>query len=132
MNENEVAELNGIQIAKEVTINLDDLKKSGRDIFEKEEKPVFITCGNRGIITIDKTGTEFLPALKFDKKLDTVGAGDTTLSALALCLSAGYTPGEAAWFANLAAGVTVQKLFETGTASDKEILDLFTNYPSNR
>jgi len=58
------------------------------------------------------------------KKLDTVGAGDTTISALTLCLATGIPPSEAAAFANLAAAVTVQKLFTTGTASGEEIIEL--------
>jgi phosphoglycolate phosphatase-like HAD superfamily hydrolase len=39
-------------------------------------------------------------------------------------LAAGYSPREAAEFANLVAGVTVQKLFITGTASPEEILGM--------
>jgi beta-phosphoglucomutase-like phosphatase (HAD superfamily) len=53
-----------------------------------------------------------------------VGAGDTVISAISLCLAAGIAPPESAAFANLAAAVTVQKLFTTGTASGKEILEL--------
>jgi phosphoglycolate phosphatase-like HAD superfamily hydrolase len=45
-------------------------------------------------------------------------------SALALCLGAGVCPAEAAEFANFAAAVTVQKLFQTGTASGSEILEI--------
>jgi len=41
-----------------------------------------------------------------------------------LCLGAGLAPAEAAEFGNLAAAVTVQKLFMTGSASGKEMLDL--------
>jgi len=58
------------------------------------------------------------------KKLDIVGAGDTVTSVLALCLGAGVRPAEAAEFANFAAAVTVQKLFQTGTASGAEILEV--------
>jgi phosphoglycolate phosphatase-like HAD superfamily hydrolase len=63
-----------------------------------------------------------VPGIQLLKKLDTVGAGDTVTSALALCLGAGVRPVEAAEFANFAAAVTVQKLFQTGTASGPEIL----------
>jgi phosphoglycolate phosphatase-like HAD superfamily hydrolase len=58
------------------------------------------------------------------KKLDIVGAGDTVTSALALCLGAGVGPAEAAEFANCAAAVTVGKLFQTGTASAMEIIEI--------
>ena len=62
------------------------------------------------------------PASSCSAKTDTVGAGDTVTSALALCLGAGLSPAEAAGFANFAAAVTVQKLFQTGTASPEEVL----------
>ena len=63
-----------------------------------------------------------IPGIQLLKKLDPVGAGDTVTSALALCLGAGVPPAEAAEFANFAAAVTVQKLFQTGTANGEEIL----------
>jgi phosphoglycolate phosphatase-like HAD superfamily hydrolase len=53
-----------------------------------------------------------------------VGAGDTVISALTLCLAAGIDPVEAAEMANFAAGVTVQKLYTTGTASAEEVLEV--------
>ena len=63
-----------------------------------------------------------IPGIQLLKKLDPVGAGDTVTSALALCLGARVPPAEAAEFANFAAAVTVQKLFQTGTAGGEEIL----------
>jgi phosphoglycolate phosphatase-like HAD superfamily hydrolase len=57
-------------------------------------------------------------------RVDPVGAGDTAVSALATSLAAGASPKEAAEFANYAAAVTVQKLFTTGTASPKEIMEI--------
>jgi phosphoglycolate phosphatase-like HAD superfamily hydrolase len=65
-----------------------------------------------------------VPGIQLMKKLDPVGAGDTVTSALALCLGAGVSPAEAAELANFAAAVTVQKLFQTGTASGEEILQV--------
>ncbi len=102
----------------------DELKEGGRQLCEQFHKPVFLTLGDKGILTFDDSGVNHIPGIIFDKQLDTVGAGDTVISALAACLGAGYTPAEAAAFANLAAGVTVQKLFQTGTASGDEILAL--------
>jgi phosphoglycolate phosphatase-like HAD superfamily hydrolase len=65
-----------------------------------------------------------IPGIQHLKKLDTVGAGDTVTSSLALCLGAKLSPYEAALFANFTAAVTVQKLFQTGTASPEEILEI--------
>jgi phosphoglycolate phosphatase-like HAD superfamily hydrolase len=72
----------------------------------------------------DQEGIHEIPGIQLTSKLDTVGAGDTGLSAVALCLAAGISPAEAAAFGNFASAVTVQKLFTTGTASGEEILEI--------
>ncbi|MBN1479639.1 HAD hydrolase-like protein [candidate division KSB1 bacterium] len=100
------------------------LEKIGMRLFAQFQKPVFLTRGDRGILAIDASGIRHVPGIHFMKKLDTVGAGDTVISALAAALAAGFPPAVAAEFANLAAGVTVQKLFQTGTASGQEIEQL--------
>lgn len=124
LNEIEVAQLNGIKVGYQDYVSLSDVERYGLQVFEKHKKPVFITCGNRGIVVVDEEGTTTLPALQLLSKIDTVGAGDTVLSALALCLGAGFSPLEAARFANFAAAVSIQKLFTTGTASGQEILEI--------
>jgi len=101
-----------------------ELERVGSHLYEQFHKPVFLTLGARGILAIDSDGIEHIPGILFDKPLDTVGAGDTVISALTAALAAGYPPGIAAEFANLAAGVTVQKLFQTGTAGADEIIEL--------
>ena len=83
---------------------------------------MFVTRGARGILTAADTGLHIAPGIQVLGKTDTVGAGDTVTAALALCLGAGCSPAEAAGFANLAASVTVQKLFQTGTASPEEVI----------
>lgn len=124
INEIEIAIMNGLDVNPQDYISIPDIKEYGLKVFEQNKKPIFVTCGSRGIICIDDRGVSEIPGIHLSKKLDTVGAGDTTISALALCLAAGLQPPEAASFANLAAAVTVQKLFTTGTASGKEILEL--------
>ena len=123
-NEIEIAVLNGMNVNPQGYISVSDIKKHGAEVYKQYEKPVFITCGERGIICIDSTGITEIPGIQLKKKLDTVGAGDTTISALTLCLAAGIPPAESVTFANLAAAVTVQKLFTTGTASGEEIIEL--------
>ena len=100
---------------------------TSRILFEKSKKPVFITRGSRGILAVDSIGLHEAPGIQLLRKLDTVGAGDTVISALALCLGAGIEPAQAAEFANFAAAVTVQKIFQTGTASGEEILNVAKN-----
>jgi bifunctional ADP-heptose synthase (sugar kinase/adenylyltransferase) len=53
--------------------------------------------------------------------IDTVGAGDTVIAAIAAVLGAGGDPDTAARLAALAAAVTVRKLLITGTATPDEI-----------
>jgi len=122
-NATEIARMNGVTIDPDKNIPLSRIEEFGIRVFKNRGKPVFVTCGERGMLTFDESGIHRIPGIHLLKKLDPVGAGDTSLSALALSLAAGFTPSLAAEFANLAAAVTVQKLFVTGTASADEILE---------
>ena len=123
-NDLEAAQLNNVEVKLDDVLTLADVKKYAENLYRQFNKPVFLTRGSRGIITIDDEGYHEAPGIQLLKKLDIVGAGDTVTSALALCLGAGVNPAEAAEFANIAAAVTVQKLFQTGTASGPEILEI--------
>jgi len=123
-NDYEAAQLNGIDVDLNDVLMLTDVRGYAQTLYEQFEKPVFLTRGARGIITVDNSGAHEIPGIQLLTKLDPVGAGDTVTSALALCLGAGISPAETAEFANFAAGVTVQKLYCTGTASGPEILDV--------
>lgn len=123
-NDIEAARLNEINADPTDVITLNDVKKYALNLYNQSAKPVFVTRGSRGILTADSTGIHEVPGIQLLNKLDTVGAGDTTVSAMALCLGAALNPAQAAEFANFAAAVTVQKLFQTGTASGDEILEI--------
>jgi rfaE bifunctional protein kinase chain/domain len=123
-NDREIASLTGLQVGADENVLVTDVKKYGREVFDKSKKPVFVTCGERGIIAFDSQGYHEVHGLQLKNKLDTVGAGDTAISAITLCLAAGISPAEAAVFGNFAAGVTVQKLYTTGTANATEILNI--------
>ncbi len=123
-NATEIARMNG-----EVFLPGDyiSMKKAGgyaQKVFNLSHKPVFVTCGERGMLAYDESGLHAIPGIQFLTRLDTVGAGDAVMSALALCLACGVKPPEAADFANFAAAITIQKLFITGTASGEEILSV--------
>jgi rfaE bifunctional protein kinase chain/domain len=118
----EAATLCGVEARPGDVIPLADTQKYAKMLFEKAQKPVFITRGPRGIIAADKAGLSMIPGIQILKKTDPVGCGDTTTSAIALALAAGYCPADAAQFANFAAAVTAQKLFQTGTANAAEIM----------
>jgi rfaE bifunctional protein kinase chain/domain len=86
--------------------------------------PLYITLGEKGCLAFFNGETWLLPAVAVKPPIDTVGAGDTFLGALACALAAGAAPWEAGLFANLSTGVTIKKLGVTGTASPEEILAL--------
>jgi len=123
-NDIEAARLNRIDADPNDAIPVKEVKKQALNLYKQSGKPVFVTRGSRGIITADSAGIHEIPGIQLLAKLDAVGAGDTTVSAIALCLGGGLSPAETAEFANYAAAVTVQKLFQTGTASGEEILEI--------
>ncbi len=122
INETELAFLSGKVYDPTNLFSLNEVVEMAGNVYMGE--PIFITCGEKGIISIDSNGTYHTPGIQLLNNLDTVGAGDTTLSALACCLATGLTTEASAYFANLAAAVTVQKLFTTGTADGDEILEI--------
>jgi rfaE bifunctional protein kinase chain/domain len=126
-NEVEAAILNGIKANYTDVFNVNDVRKFAEGLYKKHKKACFISRGKYGILAYDKNGLHEVPGLQFLKKLDTVGAGDTALSAISCALASGVETREAIEFANFAAGVTVQKLFQTGTASPEEIISVGTD-----
>ena len=97
---------------------------AAKNLYERFQKPLFITRGSRGSLTIDENGISEIPGLMILSKVDTVGAGDSYLAGAASALAAGYSMEIAATIGTYVAGVTVQKLFQTGTATPEEILGI--------
>jgi rfaE bifunctional protein kinase chain/domain len=86
--------------------------------------PAFVTLGGEGCLVASGGNVVRVPVARPDGAIDPVGAGDAFLATLGACLASGAPPIQAAGAANLAAGVTVRKLGETGVALPAEILDL--------
>lgn len=84
--------------------------------------PVCMTLGGDGCLVAEQDTLCHVPAARLSPPLDICGAGDTFLAAFGCTLAAGAALREAAHIANLASGVTVKKLGQTGTASREEIL----------
>ena len=123
-NQIEVARLNGIPAKTGDIVALHETKVHAQNKFNALQKPVFVTCGENGLVVADSNGLHHIPGIQVMKKIDPVGAGDTLLSALALCLGVDIDAVDAAKFANIAAAVSIRKLFQTGTASGEEISEL--------
>jgi rfaE bifunctional protein kinase chain/domain len=87
---------------------------------------LFVTRGQRGLSLFLPDGRHrLIQTTPAPGPVDTVGAGDTVLAALAAALAAGVEPVEAAYLANAAAYVTVQKLGTTGAAAPDEVRRAF-------
>lgn len=127
MNDTEAARLFGLK--KEVTdvVLHSEVKEAAAHLYRKFGKPLFITRGSRGSVIVDEKGVTDIYGLMIIAKVDTVGAGDSYLAGAASTLAAGYSMKEAAEIGSYVAGVTVQKLFQTGTASPEEILNIGTD-----
>jgi rfaE bifunctional protein kinase chain/domain len=95
-----------------------------RSLYERWGKTLFLTRGEDGCIVCDRHGVYEIPGLLILSPVDPVGAGDSMLAGIAAALAAGAEPFQAAELGSLVAGVTVQKLMQTGTATPEEILRL--------
>jgi len=91
-------------------------------LFRERGRPVFVTRGEHGCVVRDEGGLHKVPAVPVEPPIDSVGAGDSMLAAIAAALAVGSHPLAAARLGALAAAVTVKKLFQTGTAAPDEIL----------
>ncbi len=134
MNDTEASRQCNIKREPDEVISFSEVKNSAEQLFDTYCKPLLITRGSRGSIVADETGITEIPGLMIISRVDTVGAGDSYLAGAAVALAAGYPLVTAAELGTLVAGVTVQKLFQTGTASPDEIINIgsdpdFTWYP---
>src|SRR5229473_2990383 len=75
----------------------------------KGARTVVATLGERGAVVVTADGATAIPAFKA-KVVDTTGAGDCFVGALAARMSAGATPVEAARYASAAASCSVERL----------------------
>jgi bifunctional ADP-heptose synthase (sugar kinase/adenylyltransferase)/phosphoglycolate phosphatase-like HAD superfamily hydrolase len=99
-----------------------DVESLCRSLCERWGKPVFVTRGENGCVVCDAGRCSEIPGLLILSPVDPVGAGDSMLAGIAAALAVGAKPFAAAELGSLVAGVTVQKLMQTGTATAEEIL----------
>lgn len=121
MNAYEAAKLCGEDLEPDALITEENAKIAGQQLYAKWQKPLFVTRSDRGCLVINGNGINVIPGLHIIEKTDPVGAGDSMLSGIAAAMASGSDPVTAATFGNFVAGVTVQVLFCTGTASPDKI-----------
>jgi rfaE bifunctional protein kinase chain/domain len=124
MNDTEASLQCGIKRAPDEAVPYAEAINSAKTLYKRYKKPLFITRGTKGSLTVNESGVKETHGLMIISKVDTVGAGDSYLAGAAATLAAGYGMETAAEIGSYVAGVTVQKLFTTGTASPAEILKI--------
>jgi len=124
MNDSEAARLCGISKEPGEVVTYSEIISAAEKLYERYRKPLFITRGSRGSVVTDDKGISEIGSLMINSRTDTVGAGDSYLAGAAAALAAGYSIETAGELGTFAAGVTVQKLFQTGTATPEEILSI--------
>ena len=124
LNGREVLKACGKAVAAGDDISLEELVQHAQDLSRRWDSPLVVTRGERGCLVISGDVPGRIFGLQLPGRTDPVGAGDTFSSALAATLSTGANLSTAAFIANIAAAVTAQKLFQTGTATPEEILKL--------
>jgi rfaE bifunctional protein kinase chain/domain len=127
INAYEAMLLMGADVEPRDLISLDDAHTAAGKLASEWSTPVFISRGDRGCMVADNDRVDSVPGLHIVEQTDPVGAGDSMVAGIAAALAVGCNPLEAATFGNVVAGVTVQKLHQTGTASPDEIRAIGTS-----
>lgn len=122
LNANEAAVYSGEPWDIDATIPEEKVKGYAERIFEESQAQVMITRGERGLLIYDGETHHTIPGIQFLKPIDSVGAGDTTIATWGACLATNASLPQASQLASFSAGVTIQKLQQTGTASPAEII----------
>jgi rfaE bifunctional protein kinase chain/domain len=124
INAHEAAQIVDSPRSLDERVTAGEAYRYAKAIYDKISQPVFLTRGENGIVVYDKDELKTIPGIQLMQRTDPVGAGDTTISALASVLSVGGDTFSAATIANIAATVTVREIQTTGTASPEEILKI--------
>ncbi len=90
------------------------------------KKPVVVTRGEKETITVEDGEASIIPSTDTSHvQTDPTGAGDAFFAATGAVLGCGNDLIDAVYTGNLAAGVSVRKINQTGTVTIGEIEDLY-------
>ncbi len=124
LNGREAARSCGVEPQPGEPVGREAAVRAAKELSARWGRPVFISRGEDGCLVGDGGEVFDVPGVAVRGPTDPVGAGDALLAGIAASLAAGASAREAASLGNLAAAVTVTKLFRTGTASPDEVLAL--------
>jgi rfaE bifunctional protein kinase chain/domain len=118
-NEPELEQLTGHPLRTEA-----DLLEAGHAAVKRLGcRALLVTRGRHGMALFEAEGrAELIPVYGAKEAVDVTGAGDTVIASFSLALATGATFSQAAWLANVAGALVVQKQ-GTATVSRQELLD---------
>lgn len=96
------------------TNTVDEAKKGAEELARRYDAKIIITLGKAGAVVCDGESTEFIPAMRVDA-IETTGAGDSFIGAVAYALMNGMELTEACRFATRCSAVTVCRLGAQGS-----------------
>ena len=110
----------------EVSNHDEEIKRAAQSIRRKYHiKNIVITRSEKGLSLIGGRRSAHIPTLA-QEVFDVSGAGDTVIAVLGVALAGGLDPSDAAYLANMAAGVVVGKV-GTYAISREELLTTLEN-----
>ena len=127
LNEYETARLVGRKLELNDVLGDDESLALARQAASRGGDLLFMTRGSCGLTVCRGHDVHIVPGVLILGPTDAVGAGDTVTATLAACLASGIDPVQAACLANLTASITTQKINQTGTASEAELVTTAKN-----
>jgi len=110
---------------REEDLTAADAERYGRELAQRNRRPVYVTAGAEGIVVFDGAGSRRVPGIRVPPPIDIVGAGDATTAGIVASLCSGATPQEAAAIGVCVASITIQQIGTTGTTSRQQVAQRF-------
>lgn len=125
MNRHELSKLAGQEVN-----NFKQAAYFAKKLSEQTGHRVFVTLAEEGLLGCGPNEQVYhMPALPVRGPIDIVGAGDAVTANLLTAIVAGASTAEALLLAGLAASIVIHQIGTTGSASVRQILELYEQYP---
>jgi rfaE bifunctional protein kinase chain/domain len=102
----------------------DDAARLAAALHARRNRPVLVTRGEFGLVLAVQGQLHDIPGIELPGTVDSVGAGDAALAAVAAAFAVGAPPLEAAALANLAAAITTRQMRTTGVATPAQLREV--------
>ena len=128
-------------IAKNIDQNIGDIGQDdnlklastcSQVLWERNQKPIYITLGKDGICGTSEGEFFMWPGFITEGPIDIVGAGDAVLAAIGLAQCAGADSKEAAYIGNLVGSIIVQQIGTTGIVTQEQLRQRHKEYQNQQ